>query len=158
MYVKTLMWKYEEAYFKMNTFIYNFTNSDAATTAFRAQNQVKNVCNNNSTTVLCTALLIDINATKLVLLCWSKTPRTSRNRWLVAILIGMRRHLFDVRVTVLFERCSSTVATASTKRHSSATWELVAFVPNLRQVSDNQQSQQACTIKDIWLTLQRVPY
>ena len=106
MYVKTLMWKYEEAYFKINTFIYNFTNSDAATTAFRAQNQVKNVCNNNSTTVLCTALLIDTNATKLVLLCWSKTPRTSRNRWLVAILIGMRRHLFSTSEwQLVFERC-----------------------------------------------------
>ena len=143
MYVKTLMWKYEEAYFKMNTFIYNFTNSDAATTAFRAQNQVKNVCNNNSTTVLCTALLIDTNATKLVLLCWSKTPRTSRNRWLVAILIGMRRHLFDVRVTFMFERC-----------FYEGTYQRYVGISSLctKTTSGFEQSTQACT------KILRVPY
>ena len=96
MYVKTKMWKYEEAYFKMNTFIYNFTNSDAATTEFRAQIQVKNVWNNNPTTFLCTSLLFDVDATKSVPRWRSKTPRRSRNRWLVAILIGIRQQHYHV--------------------------------------------------------------
>ena len=72
--------------FFLNTFIYHFTTNAAATAEFRAQIQVKNVWNNNTPTFLCTALLFDTDATKSVPRWWSKTPRPSRNRWLVAIL------------------------------------------------------------------------
>jgi hypothetical protein len=114
----------------MNTFIYNFTNSDAATTEFRAQ--IQEITSGRT--------IDNISLHRAVTRCKCNqigTPVSIKD--LKDIVKSMISGHFNRDAATVFwtsERqfCSKDV---STKGHSSAMWELVAYVRKLCKVLKN---------------------